>query len=123
MSWERAAVVSVRSSRARSVRCSGAVGSSAKITAGSLTRARARATRWHSARLRAPGRLRAKPPMSRRSSHSQAALRALRWEAPASSSGSAAFSQTFSSGSSWGSWPIQPNRSRRRRSRMSVPMV
>ncbi|GAA3081283.1 hypothetical protein GCM10020254_27080 [Streptomyces goshikiensis] len=36
--WERAAVVRVRMSRARSARCSEAVGSSAKITAGSLTR-------------------------------------------------------------------------------------
>ena len=45
ISCERAAVVSVRSTWARSARCSGAVGSSAKSTAGVVTRARARATR------------------------------------------------------------------------------
>lgn len=39
------------------------------------------------------------------------------------SSGRAAFSHTFSSGSSCGSGPIQPNRSRRSRSRARAPMV
>lgn len=123
MPCERAAVVRVRSTWARSARCSGAVGSSANSTVGVGAMARAKATRCRSAWSRAWGRLRAQPPMSRRSSHSRAAVLAARRGQPRSISGRAVFSQAFSSGTSIGNGSIQPNRPRRSRSRVSGPMV
>lgn len=123
MPCERAAVVSVRRTWARSARCSGAVGSSANRTVGAGASARAIETRWRSAWRSSCGRLRAWSPMSRRSSHSRAAVLARRRLVPRSIRGSAAFSQTFSSGTSTGAGSIQPKRSRRSRSRVSGPMV
>lgn len=123
MPCERAAVVSVRSTWAWSPRCSGAVGSSANSTEGAGASARAMHTRCRSACVSSTGCLRARSPTSRRSIHSRAAALARRRPMPRSMSGSAAFSQTFSSGTSTGAGSIQPNRSRRSRSRAAGPMV
>ncbi len=124
MPCERAAVVSVRRTCARSARCSGAVGSSANSTAGATASARAMHTRCRSACRSSCGRLRAaRPPTSRRSSHSMAAVLARRRPVPRSMRGRAAFSQALSSGTRTGAGSIQPKRSRRSRSRLRGPMV
>jgi len=93
------------------------VGSSANSTSGSVTIARATATRWACPPDISDGRTPASSATSNRSSQSRATASAGRRRLPSSSNGSATFSAAVSSGTSWPNWNSTPKRVRRSRDR------
>jgi hypothetical protein len=93
------------------------VGSSANTTAGSITIARATATRWAWPPDISPGRRSANPSRPRRGNQVAARASAAARDSPLRSSGNATFSTAVSSGTSWPNWKTKPNEVRRSRLR------